>query len=102
MYYKEVGRHNFVHTRFACTYWTDCELQADPTYQERHWLLTVNGVGERAISVGYKSNAVVKRLIKKHVPGVTEIAFLYECKPLSVKESFDIWQVRNQLARAAK
>ena len=102
MYYKEAGRHNFVHTRFARAYWTDSELQADPTYQQRHWLLTVNGVGERAMSVGYKNDDIVLRLITQNVPGVTKVVFLYECKPLTVKESFDIWQAGTQLAKAEK
>lgn len=70
----------------------------DPTYQEKHWLLTVNGVGERAVSTGYIKDSFVWRLIKRHVPDVTEIVFLYECKPLTLQESMAIWKTANQLA----
>jgi hypothetical protein len=54
------------------------------------------------MSVGYKNDDIVLRLIKQNVPGVTKAVFLYECKPLTVKESFDIWQAGIQLAKAEK
>ena len=89
VYYKEHGQHHFLHTRFASTYKSEAELAADPTYQGKHWLLTINGAKERAISIGYKDDAAVRRLVKKHVPGVSDMVFLRECKPLSLKEAYD-------------
>ena len=91
MYYKEHGQHHFLHTRFASTYKSEDELADDPTFQEKHWLLTINGVEERAVSIGYMDDAVVRRLFKSHVPGVSNTVFLYECKPLSLKESYNAW-----------
>jgi hypothetical protein len=98
MYYKEHGKHHFFHTRFASTYKSEAELADDPTFQEKHWLLTINGAEERAVSIGYMDDAVVRRLVKKHVPGVSNMVFLHECKPLSLKESYNAWFcMRNSL-----
>ena len=91
VYYKENGQHHFLHTKFAGTYKSEAELADDPTFQEKHWLLTINGAEERAISIGYTDDAAVRRLIKAHVPGVSDTAFLHECKPLSLKESYNAW-----------
>ena len=91
VYYKEKGQHHFLHTRFASTYKSEDELAADPTFQEKHWSLTINGAEERATSIGYKDDAAVRRLVKNHVPGVSDTVFLYECKPLSLKESLKAW-----------
>ena len=101
MYYKQSGRHHFLHTRFTKTR-SEESLAEDQTYQEKHWLLTVNGVKERAVSTGYANDSFVWRLAKKHVPGLTEMVFLYECKPLTFRESVAIWQTRVQLAMAEK
>jgi hypothetical protein len=102
MYYKENGEHKFLHTKYARTFRSDQERADDPSYWEKHWLITVNGVGEHAVTTGYVSDEVVFRLIRKYIPGATSVVFLHECKPLTLREKVDIWLAHNKLLSQEK
>ena len=99
MYYKENGRHVLMHTYYARGYRSEDELQNDPNYIEKHWLIKVKGIGQRVISYGYKKDKTVCALIRKNISDVESIQFLEENKPLTVQESAKLFHFRTKVSK---
>ena len=99
MYYKENGRHVLMHTYYARGYRSEEELQNDPNYMEKHWLIKVKGVGQRVVSYGYKKDKTVYLLIRKNILNVESIQFLEENKPLTVQETYKLYRFRSKVSK---
>ena len=88
-----------MHTYYARGYRSQEELQNDPNYMEKHWLIKVKGVGQRVVSYGYKKDKTVYLLIRKNILNVESIQFLEENKPLTVQESAKLFHFRTKVSK---